>query len=61
MPHSLKRAVWDRCTLLAVRATDGRLITSESGEGHSVSYGDPNDKSLESIAAALAPFRRYVI
>jgi hypothetical protein len=61
MPHSLKRAVWDRCTLLAERAMSGRLLQSESGEGYSYSIGDNSQASLESIEAALAPFRRYVI
>jgi len=64
IPHSLKRAVWDRCTLLAQRSTLGRLLQSESGEGYSYSASGPDSAeypSLESIASALGPFRRIPI
>ena len=60
IPYPIKAAVWALTTILVETAENGRLVMSESGEGHSVSYGGVDDMPW-TVRSLLNPFRKVII
>lgn len=63
VPVPLKLAIFEAATIGRKAALDGRLITSESGEGESFSYGPVADevKRLNSVQQVINSYRRPVV